>query len=177
MTWFQVIPAVLTFKSCWRNPGRLIRRAGGGGGGAWRWRIKTKEKKGKCNKKIVTYIFSINQSIRITPTERTCWWAPPPRWESAVKRTLFFRIWARLNLLRTATGGDVLASDRRWRQRQLQDDAGLWFSTISMNPAFYLPSGAWTLISTSVWVNGKDRLPLCNFPSTLLGLPPWRTLE
>ena len=49
-------------------------------------------------------------------------------------------------------------------------ETDLWFSMLSSNPAFYLPSGVRISIGTFVWTNLGNRLPLCNVLPPLFGL-------
>ena len=74
------------------------------------------------------------------------------------------------NLLNDSLSRTLVPSNRRRRQRYSQDGSRpVIFDTIyksGFSPAFQ----SWILIGISVWVNGEDRLPLCNVALSLCGL-------
>ena len=74
------------------------------------------------------------------------------------------------NLLQTDKGGDDLTATGDGDKDTCKVETDLWFSMLSMNPAFYLVSGVWIWIGTFVWSNVGNRLPLCDVMPPLFGL-------
>ena len=66
------------------------------------------------------------------------------------------------NLFQTDIGGDNFTSNRRWRQRYFQDGSRPVIFDAIYESGFLPAFQSWISIGTSVWVNGEDRLPLCN---------------
>ena len=81
------------------------------------------------------------------------------------------------NLLQTDIGGDDLTATGDGEKDTCKVETYMGFSTLSTNPAFYLPSGVWISIGTFVWTNEGNRLPLCNVTPPLLRLNLQAPLE
>ena len=74
------------------------------------------------------------------------------------------------NLFQTDIRGDNFTSNRRWSQRYFQDESRPVIFDAIYKSGFLPAFRSWISIGTSVWVNGEDRLPLCNVALSLFGL-------
>ena len=116
--------------------------------------------------------FTKNQSIENTCTKQSCVsCASALERPGAERRDMLPNIISRaFNLFQTDIGGDNFTSNRRWRQRYFQDGSRPVIFEAIYESGFLPSFRSWISIGTSVWVNGEDRLPLCNVASSLFGL-------